>query len=433
MADEITCEECGAPLEDEDSVCTACGGGPASIRRAGSRGLKRLSLARLYSVSGGRTDLPESDETKDTPRENNVETEPQSPVDDVSEEVIAHDEPSPIDRVDSQLSDLTSGENGFSEEEVVEDAVDSSDLAEAESQLEEHAQDVEDTEGESSLDELDTILSGIAAGVAGEGSDESIWEEDSDKVSAVPVRKERLRIGEPVPRTKTNVEGLDEALCGGIPQGNIVLVSGTAGAMKSTFAYYILYTNILSEGARGLYVTLEQTLKSLLGQMSELGMDPEEVGGSLRMFDMGYIRKHMGKTKKNWFRLFMKNLDNMKDQMGFDLLVIDSLEALEVLANFENRRADLFQLFEWLRDISTTTFIVTERTDCPFGKHLSHYKNEEEFLADGVINLALHSIGDIDVQRRLRCVKMRGTKHEPGYFSLMWDEGKFKVTKAVGR
>ncbi|MFQ6060810.1 MAG: RAD55 family ATPase, partial [Thermoplasmata archaeon] len=252
-------------------------------------------------------------------------------------------------------------------------------------------------------------------------------------IPAVPVRRERLRIGEPTPKVRTFIEGFDEALGGGIPEGSIVLISGSAGAMKSTLAYYILYTNVLSRGAKCLYITLEQTLSSLLRQMSEMGMDPIATGGSLRMFDMGFIRKHIGKSKKSWFKLFLKNIDNMRSQEAFEIMVIDSLEALEVLANFKNRRADLFRLFEWLRDMEITAFIITERSDCPFGKHLSHLRNEEEFLADGIINLALHSINEIDVQRRIRCFKMRGTKHEPGYLSLMWDDGKFKVTKAVGR
>ncbi|MEE9116506.1 MAG: ATPase domain-containing protein, partial [Thermoplasmata archaeon] len=177
----------------------------------------------------------------------------------------------------------------------------------------------------------------------------------------------------------------------------------------------------------------EQTLESLLGQMYSMGMNPQLTQDFLRAFDMGYIRKHIAKSKKDWFEMFKENVNNIKETRGFDIIVIDSLEALEVLANFKNRRTDLFRLFEWLRDMEATSFLITERSECPFGQHLSHPNNEEGFLADGIISLALHPTSAIDVQRRIRCVKMRGAKHETGYLSLMWDEGRFKVTKAIGR
>ena len=45
------------------------------------------------------------------------------------------------------------------------------------------------------------------------------------------------------PRYRTHVHGLDENIGGGIPEGSVVLLSGTAGTMKSSLAYYMLYTN----------------------------------------------------------------------------------------------------------------------------------------------------------------------------------------------
>ena len=51
-------------------------------------------------------------------------------------------------------------------------------------------------------------------------------------------------------RVVTNVEGLDELLGGGIPEGNIVLVSGAPGTMKTSLTYHILHTNAL-DGLRG--------------------------------------------------------------------------------------------------------------------------------------------------------------------------------------
>ena len=77
----------------------------------------------------------------------------------------------------------------------------------------------------------------------------------------------------------TYVDGLDEALGGGLPAGHVVLVSGLPGTMKSTLSYSILHRNATERGARGLYVSLEQTRKSLEDEMSAMGLDVESVRG----------------------------------------------------------------------------------------------------------------------------------------------------------
>ncbi|MCJ7517908.1 MAG: hypothetical protein MUO18_08110, partial [Methanomassiliicoccales archaeon] len=58
---------------------------------------------------------------------------------------------------------------------------------------------------------------------------------------------------------KTYVQGFDENLGGGIPQGQIVLLAGEAGTMKSSLAYYVLFMNAKKDGINGLYISLEQS------------------------------------------------------------------------------------------------------------------------------------------------------------------------------
>ena len=86
-------------------------------------------------------------------------------------------------------------------------------------------------------------------------------------------------------RIKTGVENLDRILNGGIPAGSVVLVSGTTGTMKSSFTYYMLYSN--TDEKRPLYLSLEQDRKSLEAQMSGFGME----NGKVKIVG----RKDMGK------------------------------------------------------------------------------------------------------------------------------------------
>lgn len=236
---------------------------------------------------------------------------------------------------------------------------------------------------------------------------------------------------EPHPaRIRTFIEGLDDAIGGGIPWGAVVLVEGSPGTMKSSVGFSILLQNAVREGRHGLYFSLEERSSSLLKQMGSLGLPLHVDKGSLIVLDpraaKGLLKEH-----GDWVAAFQNALAAVKAQRGLDLLVIDSLDALEVLAKFKDRRRELFRLFEWLRDLDITCFVITERPDWVIAGHVIQGRWDEDFLADGVIHLRQHLVSDLEVQRRLRVVKMRGTRHETGYLALVLDEGRFKVTRAM--
>ena len=235
-------------------------------------------------------------------------------------------------------------------------------------------------------------------------------------------------------KIQTYIEGLDDALGGGFPVGHVLLISGLPGTMKSTLSYAILHGNARERGAKCLYVSLEQTRKSLEAQMAAMGFDVEAVRGEVHILDLGTIQKEAGKSAtKPWMEFLRRTLQTKKDIEGVDLVVIDSLEALEVLAKFEDRRTDLFRLFEWLRDLGATTVILAEAgSDAPFlGIEAPQPRRDETFLADGILELKMHSISDVEVQRRIRVVKMRGSHHKTGFSALVFEDGRFQVTSVI--
>ena len=56
-------------------------------------------------------------------------------------------------------------------------------------------------------------------------------------------------------RLKTHVENLDTYLKGGLETGNVYLVEGESGTMKSAICYYMAYQNAVKEGKKSLYIT----------------------------------------------------------------------------------------------------------------------------------------------------------------------------------
>lgn len=228
-----------------------------------------------------------------------------------------------------------------------------------------------------------------------------------------------------VDKYKTYIKGFDEELGGGIPQNHIILVSGTPGTMKSSVAYNILYNNIKHEDSVGVYVSLEQSRENLLFQIESLGLhDIKKL--KLTILDMAKIRKEVDMTKERpWLDVMKKHLNYLKETLNFDLLVIDSLPVVEMISKVEDERAYLFYFFEWLRDLKVTTFMISELSTDPTQVH------PEEFLADGIILLTLERVNEVDVHRRIRCVKMRGMNHNTGYFTLEFKDDAFQASQAI--
>ncbi len=45
-------------------------------------------------------------------------------------------------------------------------------------------------------------------------------------------------------RIKTYIQGFDDVMSGGIPEGHVVLIAGEPGTFKSSLAFNMLYHNV---------------------------------------------------------------------------------------------------------------------------------------------------------------------------------------------
>jgi KaiC/GvpD/RAD55 family RecA-like ATPase len=230
-------------------------------------------------------------------------------------------------------------------------------------------------------------------------------------------------------RLRTYIEGFDRMLEGGLPSGHIVLVAGAPGTMKSSISYNLLYHNVIDSGMTALYVTMEQSRESLLRQMEKMGMKTDLVVGRLHVLDLSLIRKKLREisTGGSWMQVFKSYLTNLKENLKFDIMVIDSLDVLEIMAEVVDRRTDLFYLFEWMRELNATVLLISEASE----ERLLEGKFDEGYLSDGIITLKMQLVWDTETHRRIRCVKMRETNHDPSYHSLLFSNGKFQVTKVI--
>ncbi|MFQ6128090.1 MAG: RAD55 family ATPase [Thermoplasmata archaeon] len=240
------------------------------------------------------------------------------------------------------------------------------------------------------------------------------------------------------PRIRTYIEGFDDILDGGIPKGHNVLITGTPGTMKSSVAYSILHNNALNEGTKGLYISLEQKRASLFDHMKSMGMDPATVKDEVSVLDLSALRKKMQDAKQDvWVDFLTMYTKSIKSGFDYGLLVLDSLDAVEALAKFEDFRMEFFRLLKWFKALGLTSLIITEMPGVspPLGSSADLWnafgKHKEDYLADGIILLKMEKRGDFEVQRRIRCVKMRSVRHDTRYFAIVFEGGKFQVTRIM--
>lgn len=240
---------------------------------------------------------------------------------------------------------------------------------------------------------------------------------------------------------KTFVRGFDrEVLGGGFPAGSVVLLRGPSGTMKSSLAYYVLYQNAL-KGVPGLYVTLEQSAGSLLEHIAGLGLRATEVSESLPILDLSRGREHLeGLVAKiaemrgpqapgpvDLLDVLQDKLLDLQRTTKARLVAIDSWDALEGLLEFEDRRGETFRFFQWLRSTGLTALLISEVYPAALDAGF-----EEEFLADGVVLLTMERTGEISFQRRIQCVKLRSADHRAEPYTLLFQDGRFEVARAIG-
>jgi len=246
-------------------------------------------------------------------------------------------------------------------------------------------------------------------------------------------------------RVKTHIKGLDDQMQGGIPKGHITLIAGSAGTMKSSVAFNILYNETVQNKMTGLYISLEQSYSSIINHVINMDYDLTKINlviirelarleediakmkpgqGNLLIVDVGCIRKEIKDVKleenRSWLNVIKNVVKKIKAEKPVDLFVLDSLSALYVLSKFNNPRIELFYIFEFLRDLNITSFMITET---PLdGLKIGEY--DEDFLSDGIMYIRLNSYRRKQI-REISILKMRTTSCNHDTFSLEFKNGAF--------
>jgi circadian clock protein KaiC len=234
---------------------------------------------------------------------------------------------------------------------------------------------------------------------------------------------------EEIIKTKTGIVGLDKALNGGVPEGNVVLVSGGAGTGKSTLCLQIAVQGAIKFKEKGLYISTEQNKKELNRQAGGFNwnLNDLEEANLLKIvyFDVtegdSFLEKMTAFIKEfQPTRIVIDSLTTLTDSMlvsgvledkGFSMVQIaETINPIPRTEKIMNKTL-LYHLFKEIKLHNITTFLTTELPEDH--KKLSA-DGVSEFIADGVLEMQFLGIGGMD-SRSLRIRKMRYTDHEKNY------------------
>ncbi len=230
-----------------------------------------------------------------------------------------------------------------------------------------------------------------------------------------------------IERVKTHIQGLDSHIEGGIPKGSVSIICGTPGSMKSSLTYSILYNN---NDLNSIYITLEQSIDSLKQQMAMLNLGGDKKNITIADFDAieDKLKEEFNdpKFRHDWIKRIKSYVRAIGKDKGYDILVIDSLDALYSLVSVKDPRREIYHLFKELREEGVTSFFISEMSQDEY--KFSRF-GVEEFLADGIIHLDFQKRGDIlsSLERYIGVVKMRSTNHDTQYFPMLYTGKGFTV------
>ncbi len=227
-------------------------------------------------------------------------------------------------------------------------------------------------------------------------------------------------------KTKFGIQGLDKALEGGIPSGNLVLVSGGAGTGKSTLCMQFLLNGASLFGEKALYISTEQSPEELYKQAASFGWDLAQLEEKnllkILFFDIMHGANFLPEVDaviKEFQpkRVAIDSMTTLTDSliiggMGTqsDFSLIQVVEKVSPIPRTEQiiAKSILYKLIMELKKYKLTTLLTSELYE--ESKMLSA-DGISEFITDGVIIMHYIEIGVGDY-RSLEIRKMRYSNYD---------------------
>lgn len=208
-------------------------------------------------------------------------------------------------------------------------------------------------------------------------------------------------------KVSTGIEGLDEMLGGGFPQGHNVVTMGSFGTGKTSFGLQFIWKG-LQEGDPCIFISLEEDSESITKSAANYGWDIKPFLDGRQLV----IVKLEPADAKDTVTRIKSELPQFIQSYGAKRIVIDSISLLTMMFHEEaEKRQQLFNLVQTIKKTGATSLFTAE---VDANNPRASRDGLPEYTADGVILLTYNEGRSGEVQLTIRVVKMRRSQHSRG-------------------
>lgn len=203
----------------------------------------------------------------------------------------------------------------------------------------------------------------------------------------------------------TGISGLDEMLCGGVPEGHTVAVLGSPGTGKSTLVLQFIY-NGLQNNENCVYLSLEESEKNLIKTAMIFGWDLKPYIDDKKLTLVNFSRFNF----KEMINRFESDLPKLLKSLNIKRLVIDPITLYEMIYDTESERRDhIFNFSQVLKETGITVIMTSEISkENPYSSKYGLI----EYITDGVIIMRQVRHSDLTVVTTfIEVLKMRHIDH----------------------
>jgi KaiC/GvpD/RAD55 family RecA-like ATPase len=198
-------------------------------------------------------------------------------------------------------------------------------------------------------------------------------------------------------RIRSGISGFDDLIGGGIPEGNLIVVSGDPGSGKTSFCLGFLYHGAKDYQEPGVFISLEESEVEVTKEAAYYGFDFTSLVKQRLLLITTVSLYDFDKLKNT--------IEEAIESIHAKRLIIDPGVVFRLFFEKElEARKTLLNLGKMLKRLRVTAVITNElsldKINSLFGL--------EEFVADGVI-LLYHTKLENRFIRSIGVLKMRGT------------------------
>jgi circadian clock protein KaiC len=233
------------------------------------------------------------------------------------------------------------------------------------------------------------------------GTNEYPYLIDDQGISILPITSLNLSHDVSIERISSGIERLDTMLSGeGYFRGSSILVSGTAGAGKSSLAAHLADATA-RRGERCLYFAFEESERQIIRNMRSIGLDLQH------WVDKGLLRFHASRPTMQGLEMHLVMMHKHIQEFHPQTVIIDPVTNFSAVGNESEVKSALMRLIDNLKTKQVTAFFTSLTTD---SSNLEHTEMGISSLMDTwLLVKMIESNGERN--RGIYVLKSRGMAH----------------------